>query len=213
MSQYDYRPDYKRHLPHFQPPGATIFVTFRLAGSIPRVVLERLKQEAEERERVIEQITIPAERIKLFYEEQKRQFGRLDEELDRAEFGPVWLSQPEIAAIVFDSLHFLDEKLYDLDVFCIMSNHVHVVLTPLAKENGDYQALQAIMHSLKRHTARQANKVLGRQGAFWQDESYDHVVRDRPEWERIVKYVLNNPVRAGLVANWEDWPWTYLKNL
>ena len=192
MSQYDYRPDYKRHLPHC-------------------VVLERMKQEAEERERVIEQMTIPAERIKLLYEEQKRQFGRFDDELDRAEFGPVWLSQPEIATIVIDSLHFLDGNRYDLDVFCIMSNHAHVVLTPLAKENGDYHALQTIMHSLKRHTARQANKILERDGAFWQDESYDHVIRDQEEWERIVKYVLNNPMKAGLVTKWEDWPWTYLK--
>jgi putative transposase len=112
---------------------------------------------------------------------------------------------------VVDSLHFLDELVYDLDAFTIMSNHVHVLFSPLEKEEGGYHALPSIMHSLKRFTARKANKLLKREGAFWQQESYDHVVRDQQEWERIVAYILNNPVKAGLVASWDDWPWSYLK--
>jgi REP element-mobilizing transposase RayT len=67
------------------------------------------------------------------------------------------------------------------------------------------------MQSLKRHTARQANIVLGRQGAFWQDESYDHVIRDNTEFLRISHYVLENPVKTGLVSNWDEWPWSYVK--
>ncbi len=211
MSQYDYKPEYERHLPHIQPPGATLFVTFRLAGSIPEVALERLKREAEEREEVLRQTAVSANLSSLIYQEQKRQFARWDDLLDRAESGPRWLSQPEIARIVVNSLHFLDGKVYDLDVFSVMSNHAHVVFRPLEKEDGTCHALQTIMHSLKRHTARQSNEVLGREGAFWQHESYDHVVRDRREWERIVAYVINNPVKAGLVEKWEDWLWTYLK--
>lgn len=213
MSQYDYRPDYKRHLPHFQPPGASLFVTFRLADSIPKVVLERLKREAEARERILKETPDPSERDRLLYEESKRQFGRFDETLDKVTTGPFWLRQPEIAAILVEALHYRHGKVYDLDAFCIMSNHAHVVFAPLEKEEGDWYALQKIMHSLKRNTARKANLLLGREGAFWQDESYDHVIRDRQEWERIVNYVLNNPVKAGLVAKWEDWPWTYLKTL
>ncbi len=213
MSQYDYRPDYKRHLPHFQPPGSSLFVTFRLADSIPKVVLERLKREAEARERILKETPDPSERDRLLYEESKRQFGRFDEILDKATTGPFWLGQPEIAAILAEALHYRHGKVYDLDAFCIMSNHAHVVFAPLEKEEGNWYALQKIMHSLKRNTARKANLFLGHEGAFWQDESYDHVVRDRQEWERIVKYVLNNPVKAGLVAKWEDWPWTYLKTL
>lgn len=67
------------------------------------------------------------------------------------------------------------------------------------------------MQSLKRHTARQANIVLGREGGFWQDESYDHVIRDNEEFLRIIHYVLENPVKAGLVSRWDEWPWTYYK--
>jgi REP element-mobilizing transposase RayT len=212
MSQYSYRPEYERYLPHIQPPGAILFVTFRLAGSLPKKVLERLRTEAEERERQIRQTADPADLPLLLYEEQKRQFGRFDETLDKAETGPLWLRQPEIAEIVVEALHFRDRKVYDLDVFCIMSNHVHALFTPLEKENGSWYPLQTIMHSLKRHTARAGNDVLGRKGAFWQSESYDHIVRGRREWERIVAYILNNPVKAGLIEKWEDWPWTYLKD-
>ena len=212
MNQYEYKPEYERHLPHIQPPGATLFVTFRLAGTIPRAVLERLKAEATERERLLRQTAVPDTLPRFLYEEQKRQFARWDKLLDRAEYGPLWLKQPEIAAVVVDSLHYLDGKVYDMDAFCVMPNHGHIVIRPLKTGDGRYHPLQKIMHSFKRYTARQANKILGREGAFWQHESYDHVVRNRQEWERIVAYVINNPVKAGLVESWADWPWTYLKD-
>ncbi len=67
-----------------------------------------------------------------------------------------------------------------------------------------------IMHTLKGYTAGHANRLLGRTGAFWQHESYDHFVRDAGELERIIAYVASNPVRAGLVTDWQDWPWTYI---
>jgi REP element-mobilizing transposase RayT len=92
-----------------------------------------------------------------------------------------------------------------------MSNHVHIVFTPIEIEDGSYHALQTIMHSLKRHTALESNKILGREVAFWHHESFDHIVRDEEEFQRIVAYVLDNPVKAGLVERWGDWPWTYLK--
>ncbi len=92
-----------------------------------------------------------------------------------------------------------------------MPNHGHVVCTPLAKENDTFYSLGEIFQSLKRHTARQSNLVLGRSGAFWQDESYDHIVRDEAELERIIKYVIYNPVKVGLVDEWTKWKWTYCK--
>jgi putative transposase len=211
MTQYEYRPDYRRHLPHYQPRGTILFVTFRLAGSIPVEVIRRLKAEDEARElRLIQTVEGP-EQHRLLYEERKRQFGRFDAVLDRAGNGPYWLREARIAAIVDEALRYRDGDVYDLDVFCIMPNHVHAVYAPRPKDGDDYHALQAILHSLKRHTARQANKVLGREGAFWQHESYDHVVRNPDEWGRIVSYVIHNPVKAGLVDRWENWPWTYAR--
>jgi REP-associated tyrosine transposase len=67
------------------------------------------------------------------------------------------------------------------------------------------------MKSIKGYTAREANRVLGRKGNFWEPENYDHYVRDATEYERIVRYVLNNPVKAGLVSHWQEWVWNYLQ--
>jgi putative transposase len=218
---------YHRHLPHWQPTGATFFVTFRLKGTLPLEVIQALK---EEREREKKEVTkLPEdEQIKQNYLDDRRYFGKWDNLLDKAELGPRWLSQPEIAEIIKEALHYRNGREYDLFAFCIMSNHVHVVFKPLISKS-DWQSdlspehrlgcqsdlqtpLSKIMQSLKRHTARKTNIVLGREGAFWQDESYDHVIRDSGEFERIVNYVLENPVKAGLVSKWEDWTWTFCKS-
>jgi REP element-mobilizing transposase RayT len=63
---------------------------------------------------------------------------------------------------------------------------------------------------LKGRTARACNLELNRNGSFWQHESYDHLVRDEQEMERTILYILNNPVKAGLVKEWKDWPFTYV---
>jgi REP element-mobilizing transposase RayT len=83
-----------------------------------------------------------------------------------------------------------------------MPNHVHVLILP-------HVALPQITHWIKGTTAREANRLLGRTGElFWQDESFDHWVRNEREFHRIVAYIEENPVSAGLVATAEDWPWS-----
>ncbi len=87
-----------------------------------------------------------------------------------------------------------------------MSNHTHLVITPL----HDGQPLHQIMGSLKRRVATFANATLHQRGAFWQDENYDRIVRNSAELARIIGYTVNNPVEVGLVKTWEDWPYTWL---
>lgn len=211
MSNLEYQLFYRRHLPHYQPPGATLFVTFRLAGSIPAETMRQLLAEAERVEAVLAQMSDPQERNQRAYLEQRRLFGKWDTSLDTADAGPFWLRNPQVAALVADSLHYRNKRVYDLDAFCVMPNHVHTVYTPLIKKGDEYYALSAIMHSLKLYTGRRANLLLEQEGNFWQHENYDHVVRDEAEWRRIISYVVNNPVKAGLVQNWQEWPWTYCK--
>jgi REP element-mobilizing transposase RayT len=201
---------YRRNLPHIQPPGATFFITFRLAGSIPAAVAAALCAEAERIQAELERAPDSPERAERMYLEQRRFFGRWDAVLDAGD-GPDWLRNPAVAALVADSIHYFDGQRYDLLVFCIMSNHVHVVLTPLLKTESAYYPLAQIMHTMKGYTAGQANQLLERTGAFWQHESYDHYVRSAAELERIIAYVVNNPVKAGLVTAWQAWPWTYCK--
>lgn len=95
--------------------------------------------------------------------------------------------------MVTDSIQFRDGQVYDLIAYCIMPNHLYLVCAPLENSNSTYFGLSEILHSLKRHTAREAKKILQRHGAFWQDESFDHFIRDNAELERTVKYVLYNP--------------------
>jgi len=73
----------------------------------------------------------------------------------------------------------------------------------------EHVSLAKYMHSLKGYTGKMANKILGRNGDFWQHESYDHVVWDQAELRRIVEYVLENPVKAGLVLDQGDWKWSF----
>ena len=234
MNHFDYKPFYRRNLPHIQPPGATFFVTFHLAGSLPQSVLRQWREEKSqlegEKSRILKlQNDADLASVERRVSQQTREwFRKIEKTLDDAQSGPVWLKDDQIAKVVADSMHYLDGKVYHLDAYCIMANHVHVVFTPLPIQSSDvaqtvrlpaaetknlcYNTLSSIMQSLKGYTARKANQRLGRRGAFWQHESYDHCVRNPNEWRRIITYVLNNPVKADLVDDWKKWPWNYYRS-
>ncbi len=90
-----------------------------------------------------------------------------------------------------------------------MANHVHLVVQ--LPDTASFSAAR-MMQRLKGRTALAANKLLGRPGqAFWQHESCGHVVRNGEEQARVVAYAVNNPVKAGLVENWTQWPYTYVR--
>ena len=127
---------YHRNLPHIQPPGGTFFVTFRLAGSMPADVLAMLHAEAERTHAELERLPASPERAERLYLEERRFFGKWDAVLDQGK-GPNWLRNTgELAELIADAMHFFDGKRYDLFAYCIMSNHVHVVFTPLLKGCG-----------------------------------------------------------------------------
>jgi len=115
----------------------------------------------------------------------------------------MYLRREDIARIVVNSLQRgIELGHYDLRAWVIMANHVHVLLRPKV-------APQRLLGALKGCTAREANVVLGCTGQpFWQAESYDHWVRDAREFEKIVAYIENNPVKAGFVTISEDYPWS-----
>ncbi len=209
MNKFTYKPFYQRRLPHIQPPGATLFITFRLAGSIPMNISRALLEEHERVERELARIVDPVERAKHADVKDRKFLGKWDDALDTASNGPFWLREDNIAELVSKSLHFQDNLHYRLDAFCIMPNHAHLVCTPLEQADGVYFSMSKIMHSLKRHTGRRANQILRRTGDFWEHENYDHYARDEQELERIINYVLNNPVKAGLVSTPEAWKWSY----
>lgn len=199
---------YHRKLPHFQPAEATYFVTFRLAGSIPVEVIRRLRENYELVEKgILEQKDLTEkERRELVYAEQKRLFAAADDFLDANPNEPYWLREKEVAEIVANEMKMHDEQWYTLWSYCIMPNHVHLLLTLLEKA----PVLTKILQNVKSYSAQKSNRVLGLSGQFWERESYDHVVRKDGEFERIIHYILQNPVKAKFVKDWADWPFTYL---
>jgi len=136
---------------------------------------------------------------------RRRLFTKLDKQLENTDTGPTWLKNPDVAEIVREAILFRHPDQYELICFTIMANHVHMVFNHV---RGDLPVYH-ILAKLKSFSARGANRVLGRQGPFWQSESFDHVVR-AGRLPRTIRYVLDNPVAAGLVDDWEAWPYSWL---
>ena len=169
-----------RRLPHWDMVGQPLFVTFRLRGSLPR-----------NRDFPPAHVTSGVA------------FVTMDRLLDQPTSGPFWLEQPRIAQLLVDALRAGETRFrrYQLYAFVVMPNHVHLLATPHVTARG-------WLGPLKGFTAHEANRILGRTGAFWQDESYDHLVRDGPQFRRIQAYIEQNPVKAGLAAPAELYPWS-----
>jgi len=206
-------PFYKRNLPHWQEPGAEYFVTFRLAGSLPKKVIQQLKESRDTFKKNFSH--------KVDYQSESRKFEALlfkkyESLLDGQGTGPNWLSNKNIADIVKEALHFRDNKEYDLYAFCIMSNHVHLVFRDLYSNQEDQKieetfAVTKILQGLKSYTGLMANRELNRTGSFWHEESYDRLIRNADELNNTIQYTLNNPVNINLVKDWRDWLHSYCK--
>ena len=177
-----------RHLPHWEQPGCTYFVTFRLADS---VAAEVLSQWRDERETWLKHHPKPwdwkttQEYVRLFEESR--------EDWINQGHGSCALRDPSIAKIVRDALHHFNGDRYILDALVVMPNHVHLLVKPL----GDY-LLSDVLHSWKSFTALEINRILGQDGIFWQSENFDIVVRDLEHLQNCRQYISSNPEKAKL---------------
>jgi len=177
-----------------------------------------LKEQREGEEQNIRANFSGVQQREELYKLDKKQFGRFDTWLDRCvEESPRWLAKEHIARIVADEIHALDGKRYLLISYCLMSNHAHLAIDTaehhVEPSHMGITASYPLTDTLKRlkgRTARLCNQALGRSSQFWHHESYDHVVRNQQEYERVAWYIASNPVKAGLVENWEDWKFTFV---
>jgi putative transposase len=177
--------EYRRHLPHQFPEGAAIFLTWNLKGAIPDEVVERLRRQREQLQREPPRKSeSPRDRA---LRHGKLIFRKADEFLDRTDRGPLYLKESAAAKIVEDAiLYGCREQRYELFAWCVMANHVHLLVLPRWK-------LPKITQGIKGFTAHEINRLRGTAGTFWQDESYDHWARDEDELLRIIAYIENNP--------------------
>jgi putative transposase len=212
------RTDYQStFLPHIMPIGSTFFVTFNLFDAIPNALMVALKAAHEQRKQAILFSEKP-NKAALLYRESRFYFKEYDDALDKLHNGIKHLENKELAQLVNDKIFEFEGIWYDVYAVCIMPNHVHVVFdfALQVQENvpindDTYHQLDRVMKRIKGATGLECNRYLKRTGvSFWQRESYDHYVRDEKELHRIIRYVAQNPVKAGLTKNWEDWQFTYI---
>ena len=143
---------YRRNLPHWQPPDATFFVTWRLDGSLPRAALERMEEMRRflNREAARPQKSEAEGQIRRF----KKLFALYDSLLDQADSGPLWLKNEGVAAVVEDALLSRYAQMYKLWAYVLMANHVHVFLQPKVAQTSvcEASAERNGKHTAVRHT-------------------------------------------------------------
>ena len=177
--------EYRRKLPHYHPDHAYLCLTWRLWGTLPALVGQAVSP-------AVPQSTAG------------RAFVARDRALDGHCPGPKWLQDPRIANLVAHAIVIgeVERHFYEIRAWVVMPNHAHLLIVPQV-------CVPVLMRWLKGSTAREANRILGRTGQpFWQDESWDHYLRNSDQLNRTVRYIEANPVSAGLVSSAERWPWS-----
>ena len=181
---------YVRHMPHWRQQGATYFVTFRLADSLPEARLRELE-------------SLKAEWLKQNPRTQNRKklevlarlvFERIEQWLDQG-YGSCLLKDDRLSLIANHAIHYFHNQHYELGASVVMPNHVHCIVRPFSA--NDMQ-LEYIIGSWKSYTARRINLAIDQRGKLWQDESYDRIVRDEVHLWRCLQYIGRNPKKAGM---------------
>lgn len=181
------------YLPHFNGRELTQHVTYHLADSLPQALLKRLDEEI---------YWLPKE------QQGAERRKRVDAWMD-AGYGACVLREPALAEMVQNSFFHFDGQRYRLLAWVVMPNHVHVVFQPL----HDWTVAQ-IVASWKKFTAARIHAFLRSQAHgedmehVWHREYWDRFIRDARHFQQAVEYVHQNPVKAGLAVNAEDWHWS-----
>lgn len=171
------------YLPHLDSPGLLQGITFRLADSLPAHVIAALREEPE-------WIQDAAKRMQL-------------EAYLNAGYGACHLRDPRIGSMVENALLYFDGQRYRQIAWVVMPNHVHTLI-----ETFEGYPLFDVIQSWKSYTAKQANQILGRTGQFWYRSYFDRYIRNEQHFWAVVNYIHQNPVKAGLVNDPADWPFS-----
>lgn len=200
--------NHERKLPHWRQPGATYFVTFRLADSLPRNVLDYLARVRHELYRLGSDPA--ANELRERYERESTQ--QIETVLDEGH-GCCVLQDSDNARIVRECLEYGLGERHWLGCAVIMSNHCHIVIRPL----GTF-GLDELLQKIKGISARRINQRSGTQGSLWEAESYDRIIRDKEHLYRVIQYIGRNPTKCGQPRNpetcwvhplWIDAGWNF----
>ena len=175
------------YLPHIDAGSATQFLTFRLADSLPASLISAWRCELS---------------TKTDSEQKKEMYSRIEKHLDQGH-GSLLLRNPVAGKIVNEAIIFYNGKKYVLHAWCVMPNHVHLLVTPLPGIT-----LTDIVRPLKSYTSKCIHEALGGSGRLWQPDFFDRLIRDSEHQEKVARYIEWNPVKAGLCHDPSLWPFT-----
>ena len=193
--------NYERNLPHWRQQGASYFLTFRLNDSLPQTVADEMRVERDAwRQRIEHELVQHEGKLSPSTDEeyeafQLRSARRLERLMDERH-GECVLKQPLLREIVASALFHFQGQRYAMHGFVVMPNHVHLAVKPMAQWQPE-----ELLHTWKRFTARTINQHLGREGQLWQHDSWNRIIRDEEHWQRVMRYIQLNPIRAKL---WSD---------
>lgn len=194
------------YMPHVDSTILIQHVSYHLADSLPKEALEQMSAELKR---------LPPKLRDA--EKEKRIASYVD-----AGKGSCVLRVPAIAGMVQNAFLLFHGERYELHAWCVMPNHVHVLFQP--KQGW---SMSKIVASWKSFTGRRISEYLKSTGLstlqrgpssssssssspnpIWHREYWDRYIRDHAHYVNVVKYIHDNPVRAGLVAKAEDWKWS-----
>ena len=191
------------YLPHIENKQYQM-ITFRLYDSVPKEVVEGWKETLS---------LLGSRRLEVYEPPRRHPFSTYKTEADRllalldkyedAGYGSCVLKNDNVAKIVHDAIFFYHGKKYNVISWCIMPNHVHVLIEVMKNIS-----LSSILHSWRSFSSNEINKVLNRSGRLWMPEYFDRFIRDNDHFNNVVDYIHNNPVKAGLVKEATDYKWS-----
>jgi len=199
---------YEEVLPHWRQTGATYFVTFRLADSLPQHKLKELRElkarliAARDQRRepphahAIHRNASPQERLGSIDEISRELTRRVEDWLDQG-MGSCRLRVPVASDALIRVMKDGNGATYELGCAVVMPNHVHAVVRPFDPKSQ----LEDVLKGWKGSSARAINDSIGRSGTLWQRDSFDRIVRDEEHLWRVIQYIGRNPISAKLSAN------------
>jgi REP element-mobilizing transposase RayT len=183
-------------LPHWEVEEGRYFITMRIAGALPRVAQQEIRAKS------LELASFRNSKSLDWLVKQRAMFVAMEKWLDNANTN-LWLTKPTVAAMIVEAIQTREDRGdWKVHEFVIMGNHIHLFCEFRAK------GMKRVMEDFKRWTGHRAAELISIGDRFWQREWFDHWSRSDREDDRIINYIRNNPVKAGLVKQWQDWDWT-----
>jgi putative transposase len=202
----------RRKLPHWDVEGKPVFITACLEGSISAVGMKRIRAYRVELDQRKQPTDLSPSEWEL--KKDKLVFKLVDHLLDH-QSAVSHLADPLQTQIVQDALlHFAGQR-YSLFAFVVMPSHYHWLFLPKNdwqdRNLADFEKRtprEVISHSIQSYTATHCNKVRNANGQYWQHETFDHWIRDDDQLQRVIDYIENNPVKAGLASTPDAYVWS-----